>query len=151
MIEQLISRLKRDPDFVISRDPEGKKPYLLRWWITPRNCYFNIYLHKFVGSDKETPHDHPWWSISLALKGQAKEDSFTGDEVTEKEIYPGRLIVRGPQYIHRIKIGYEPLWTLFITGPVVRGWGFWKDGEFIPWRDFCDPDDRGKPRQEVQG
>ena len=39
------------------------KNYLSRWHIIPRNRYFNIYLHKFVGSDDDRAlHDHPWRS-----------------------------------------------------------------------------------------
>lgn len=35
---------RRKPDFVIG-DPAN--PYLLRWYVIPRNKVFNIYLHKF--------------------------------------------------------------------------------------------------------
>jgi hypothetical protein len=47
----------RPPDFVIG----GDSPYMLRWWIIPRNKFFNIYLHRFLRSDDDRAlHDHPW-------------------------------------------------------------------------------------------
>lgn len=30
-----------------------ERPYLLRWFIIPRNRFFNIYLHKFLRSDDD--------------------------------------------------------------------------------------------------
>lgn len=58
----------RYPDMVIG---EAIDPYLLRWWIIPRNRFFNIYLHKFMRSDDDRAlHDHPWaWNLSLIIKG----------------------------------------------------------------------------------
>lgn len=29
------------------------KPYLLRWFLIPRNPWFNIYLHKFLCDDDD--------------------------------------------------------------------------------------------------
>ena len=49
---------KRHPDFIVG----GKdNPYLLRWFVIPRNPVFNIYLHRFLRSDDDRAlHDHPW-------------------------------------------------------------------------------------------
>lgn len=59
---------KRWPDMVIG---DNDNPYLLRWYVIPRNRIFNIYLHKFVRSDDDRAlHDHPWsWNMSLIIKG----------------------------------------------------------------------------------
>ena len=49
---------------------EPEEPYLKRWFILPRNRWFNIYLHHFHRSDDDQAlHDHPWASVSILLKG----------------------------------------------------------------------------------
>lgn len=44
------------------------QPYLDRWIIF-RCRWFGILLHKFIGSDDECLHDHPWWFFVWILKG----------------------------------------------------------------------------------
>lgn len=29
-----------------------------------------------------------------------------------------------------------PLWTLVLVGPNHGDWGFWREGQFIPWRVY---------------
>ena len=140
--------LFRKPDFVIYSDADGKKPNLKRWYILPRSYYFNCYLHQFVGSDKRTPHDHPWWSLSITLWGGGKEKRYKDGKWKLNRLYPGRIFIRSAAYTHRVVIEAGPVWTLFITGPAIRSWGFWEDGEFIPWREFCDPEDKGRPKRD---
>jgi hypothetical protein len=64
----LIARAqRRSPDFVIGGD---ERPYLLRWWVIPRNKVFNVYLHLFLRSDDDRAlHDHPWANASMLLRG----------------------------------------------------------------------------------
>ena len=136
----------RAPDFIIGAG-RGEVPYLLRWYIIPRNRFFNIYLHKFLRDDDDRAlHDHPWHSLSIGLKGRYKE------------IMPGRWVMRRPgvpvfrraTHQHRIvlltdwkTLADRPVWTLFITGPKVRDWGFWCPQGFIPWQRFVDQKDHG--------
>lgn len=49
----------------------GKEnPYMIRWFVIPRNPWFNIYVHKFCRDDDDRAlHDHPWWFVSLVLSG----------------------------------------------------------------------------------
>jgi hypothetical protein len=50
--------VKRRPDFIIGG---ADNPYLLRWWIIPRNRWCNVYLHKILrDDDPRALHDHPW-------------------------------------------------------------------------------------------
>ncbi len=45
-------------------------PYMLRWYVIPKNPLLNIYVHKFLRSDEDRAlHDHPWWFVSLLLRG----------------------------------------------------------------------------------
>lgn len=147
--------MKRKPDFVIG---DHKDPYLLRWWIIPRNNFFNIYLHKFLRSDDpRAPHDHPWHSFSILLKGCMRErciERYIYDSDGEKVGYSvstkkvKRFMYRNAEYIHQILIKEgETAWTLFLTGPAIRKWGFHCLGfnrfKWVPWREFVGTDEGG--------
>jgi len=106
----------RKPDRIIGGN------YLYRWFRIPKNRYFNIFLHKFERSDDDRAlHDHPWYSISILLKGEMIEHRW-GDKV---RYIPRFLpIFRFAKFAHRIELVKGPVWTLFITGPRIRTWGF---------------------------
>lgn len=38
----------------------------------------------------------------------------------------------------------QSVWTLFLTGPKVRTWGFWCPKGFVPWFDFVKPEASGE-------
>lgn len=125
--------LRRDPDFVIG----GKvDPYLNRWWIIPRNSIFNIYLHQFIRSDEDRAlHDHPWPSLSLMLRGRMAKLSDRG----WRDIQAGQWRIRSPWFAHSLQLPQEMsglAWTLFITGPRLRSWGFHCPKGWVHWRDF---------------
>lgn len=169
----------RPPDVVLG---ELTNPYMLRWWVIPRNPYLNIYLHKFLRSDDDRAlHDHPWASMSILLSGQYNEEMPAdpqkwveeGDRRTVKKLrQPFRPIRRGANAIHRVELlpvvekqqawrwegncpsiqvpyekevltGLQPTWSLFITGPWRRGWGFWCPKGWRPWREFLAERERG--------
>jgi hypothetical protein len=140
----------RKPDFVIG---EGSNPYLLRWWIIPRNRFFNIYLHKICRSDDDRAlHDHPWWNISIILKGgywEVKPYAYHADGRAYGHAMPrwrgrGAIVFRRAEAAHRLQLSdgelwdSEPIpcWSLFITGPRVREWGFHCPQGWRHWKDF---------------
>lgn len=131
----------RPPDFVIGgRD----NPYMQRWWIIPRNRFFNIYLHKFLRSDDDRAlHDHPWVNVSYLLAGTYVEHSILAGGVHRAVCYrAGDLKFRWPSTAHRIEID-QPCWSLFITGPVVREWGFHCPAGWRSWKVFTSERDKG--------
>lgn len=120
--------------------------YLERWYIIPRNRWFNVYLHKFSGSDDgRALHDHPWWSVSVLLKGSLWEVTPHPEYKDWTKYRRVRRLIprfRRATALHRIvKPDHpEPAWTLFITGPRRREWGFQcPDG----WRSYREFDARG--------
>lgn len=132
----------RNPDFTIG---SVERPYLLRWWVIPRNRFFNIYLHQFLRSDDDRAlHDHPWINCSILLKGRYIEHRSDGQVLLRKPWRPWapwRLTFRFPTSSHRVELlrtdGWElPVWTLFVTGPRVREWGFWCPKGWIHWQRF---------------
>ncbi len=132
----------RPPDFVIGgRD----NPYLLRWWVIPRNRWFNIYLHHFLRSDDDRAlHDHPWWNVSILLDGSYTEHTIAQGGVNHRARYvDGDIRLRGATAAHRIELDEGSCWTLFITGPVLRNWGFHCPAGWRPWQQFVDGKDSG--------
>ena len=120
----------RAPDFVVGATSPGGA-YLRRWYVIPRNRWFNVHLHQFLRDDDDRAlHDHPWWSASLMLDGAYIEHTIAPGGIHRREmIEAGTLRVRSAAHAHRIELlarrgDRKPCWTLFITGPVVRRWGF---------------------------
>lgn len=143
---------RRSPDFVVGG---ALHPYLKRWWLIPRNRFFNIYLHQFLRSDDDRAlHDHPWFNLSILLRGYYIEVTPHGDKIRG----PGAVILRSPWSRHRIELLQagsvarlqklfphirQECWTIFITGPRLRDWGFHCPQGFVPWQKFTSPADKG--------
>lgn len=149
-----ISRIfHRPPDFIVGTEAD---PYLRRWWLIPRNRYFNIYLHQFLRDDEDRAlHDHPWNWCSILIMGAYIEVSDAGALL---RMAPGVLFSRAER-AHRIELlnkdmpfvdlldeknPREPAWTIFITGPVFRNWGFHCPQGWIPWERFTKPGAKGE-------
>jgi hypothetical protein len=118
---------------------KGKEPllidvdYMERWFIIPRNRFFNIYFHRFFGSDAPTPHDHPWVSMGIILEGEYLEHTPKGDF----KRHTGDVTLRLPSSLHWVEID-KPVYTLFITGPRVRRWGFECKDKWVDFREYID-------------
>jgi hypothetical protein len=139
----------RPPDFVIGTD---ESPYLKRWWVIPRNRFFNIYLHQILRSDDDRAlHDHPWWNVSIILKGGYWEHMPEGYYQISKIAYGdrekwrgrGAIVFRRARTAHRLELSSDarwekriPCWSLFITGPRIREWGFHCPQGWRHWKDF---------------
>lgn len=124
---------QRGPDVVIGG---AERPYLLRWYIVPRNRWFNIYLHKFCRSDDDRAlHSHPWrWNASWLLSGSYLEvlpaDPARPEAATTTALRAeGTLKFRWAESWHRVALfgpadDETPVWTLFLTllTPPTTGW-----------------------------
>jgi hypothetical protein len=116
------------------------RPYLLRWFLIPPNRTCNIYLHRFLGSDDPTPHDHPWNFVSIVLSGSYIEELPDGRRHRRRA---GHLGWRRAEHRHRVVLATDargaerPCTTLVITGRHRRDWGFWcAPGRFVPWPHY---------------
>ena len=121
---------------------------LERWWLIPRNRWFNIYLHHFLRSDDDRAlHDHMYVNVSILLSGSYFEHLADGTvemRMPWRPWYFWRLVPRLPKTAHRIElIDNSPVWTLFITGPRVREWGFHCPKGWVPWHIFTSGDKTG--------
>jgi quercetin dioxygenase-like cupin family protein len=133
----------RKPDFVVGGQ---ENPYMLRWWLIPRNPVFNIYLHQFLRSDDDRAlHDHPWFSFSICLQGEMLEHTIrAGGVKAVKRIKAGDVAVRTPWTAHRLELVSDTAMTVFITGPRIRPWGFHCPNGWVPWDRFVDDRDKGQ-------
>lgn len=122
--------------FIIGTEAD---PYLKRWFIVPRNPWFNIYLHHFHRSDDDRAnHDHPWRNMSILLHGSYFEHLGDGSVVLRDPTWKfWRWPRRNATWQHRVElIDGRKVWTLFITGRKVRVWGFYCQRGWIPWTEF---------------
>lgn len=145
LANHLIARTtRRAPDVIIGGRSD---PYLLRWHIIPRNPIFNVYLHHFMRSDDDRAlHDHPWTNVSILLRGGYTEHTIRAGGIhVRAERHAGRVKVRlFGTMAHRIELTTGPCWTLFITGPRYRNWGFHcAERGWIPWQEFTADEDSG--------
>jgi hypothetical protein len=128
----------------IIMDRIDNEPYLERYYIflKERTWFpFNAFLHKFLKSDPDDVHDHPWGYCTLILSGGYYEwipkINTLGEKFGEYRMWrgPGHFRVCRPNSFHRIELkpGVTP-WTLFFPGPHVREWGFLKgSNESTKW------------------
>lgn len=139
---------RRSPDFIIGGE---ERPYLIRWWIVPRNRFFNVYLHCFKRSDDDRArHTHPWlFNASWLLRNRYREWIGDGplDFIDRAE---GCIKFRWGPAAHRVELTDGDCWTVFITGPRIREWGFLCGPRFIHWKIFTGADS-GKPGEIGKG
>lgn len=143
MKDWLLKLLRWEPHFIIG----GKeRPYMLRWWLIPRNPFLCVYLHKFLRDDDDRAlHDHPWWFISIMLRGSYVEEVDGG----KRERRAPSVAFRRADHRHRVILPLDvagnkiPCWTLVIRGRVTREWGFWCPRGFVHWKEFVAPADHG--------
>ena len=121
--------------------------YLIRWIVFKSN-FFNFYIHKFLRSDRDDFHDHPWNFWTYIVEDFYFEESFNPETKQIHNLVRSprnyRLEYRKATDLHRVKL-YEdsyiqfivqPL-TICITGPRIREWGFLKDNKtWTPWREY---------------
>ncbi|MEP7150066.1 MAG: hypothetical protein ABI857_14395 [Acidobacteriota bacterium] len=148
MKDWLKKLLSGRPHFVIGGEGD---PYMLRWYVIPRNRRLNIYVHKFLRDDDDRAlHDHPWWFVSLILKGGYVEVTDKGPVTRDR----WSLAFRPATHRHRVELHRViepwagltvriPAWTIVVTGRSSRTWGFWCPKGFVPWHEFVDQNDEG--------
>ena len=118
----------------IIADRKDCKPYLERYYLFMRDRSptfpFNIFIHKFLESDPDDLHDHPWGYYTLILWGGYWEHFMREDKPVRVWRGPGYFGARKPTWRHRLELDKGmPCWTLFIPHQRVRQWGFWKAAE----------------------
>lgn len=171
MLERFVrGALERVSRHLPYREISGEKGVFLRKYLLYRTSQekdsVRIHLHHFLrGDEDKEPHDHPWsWAVSLILVGGYTEERLIpkpisyipfsrsgrlGFAMVKIPFKPFSINYIGLETKHRVTIPEgKDAWTLFISGPVVKSWGFYQclaqghdpSGyaevyDYIPWRD----------------
>ena len=127
-------------------DRVNDEPYLERYYVflKDRNRFpFNIFVHKFLKSDPDDVHDHPWPYATLILKGGywewTPQFDAQGNKINEvaKWCSAGSIRFAGANTYHRIEL--DPAvtcWTLFMPGIKQREWGFLVKNKWVQWQEY---------------
>lgn len=145
IIHALLSYFLGEPEPIDGHGLHGV--YLWRWTVLSSKR-FKIYLHHFVKDDwSRDLHDHPKNFISIGLWGSYTEYYMTNprimslagswwSDMPHKRTYRAPWFRHfGPNHTHRI-VDVKNAWTLVIVGRTSRRWGFWVDGEHVPWDQY---------------
>ena len=141
MLKQIANFLTKLGRQRIILDRESNEPYLERYYIflKERKLFpFNIFLHKFLKSDPDDVHDHPWPYATLILKGGYYEwipvFDTVGRKIGEFQTWrgPGSFRICSATSYHRIELDPNvECWTMFMPGPQRREWGFLVNNKWI--------------------
>lgn len=108
---------------------DGDGIYLTRWRIV-QTPWFGLMLHRMDGPDsRNTLHDHPWGFLSLILKGgyiERRLNPLTMSDVRERHRIRWVNRVRASDAHAIVELLRVPTWTLLVTGPRKRTWGYWE-------------------------
>jgi hypothetical protein len=99
--------------------------YCRRWYI--ETSIGSIRLHHWLKADDDRYfHDHPWSFITFVLKGGYTDITPEGNE------YMSTRMIKFRKAIHRhtVKPDEGGCWTIVISGPKIRKWGFWVNSKF---------------------
>jgi hypothetical protein len=145
MLLKLLDRLGRKR---IVMDRINDEPYLERYYLflkDRKRFPFNIFLHKFLKSDPDDVHDHPWPYATLILKGGYYEwlpqFNSKNEKIGELQVWrgPGHFRICGANSYHRIELapGVTP-WTLFMPGKQIRDWGFLVKNKWVQHEEYLE-------------
>ena len=113
-------------------DRHDKKPYLERYYLLFRDrnvAPFNIFLHKFLKSDPDELHDHPWNYRTVILYGGYWEHTVSG----KQWLGAGCSKFSKAESMHRIELdkNHPVCWTLFRPYKKSRSWGFMQNASWV--------------------
>ncbi len=143
MFLKLLERLGRKR---IVYDRVDNEPYLERYYLLFKDRErfpFNVFLHKFLKSDPDDVHDHPWPYATLILRGGYWEwrpqFNSRGEKTGEIARWCGAGSFRtaSAETYHRIELDPDvTCWTLFMPGPKQRDWGFLVRNVWVQWEQY---------------
>jgi len=121
----------------IIKDKDTDEAYLERYYLCLKDRTdfpFNIFIHKFLKSDPDDLHDHPWSYFTCILRGGYLEHTPSG------KFWRGPFTCKcgAPNDLHRIELNPQAgeCWTLFIPGKKIRKWGFMTDDGWIQHENY---------------
>lgn len=139
--EKFLNWLEQSDRRRIILDRASDEPYLERYYVflKDRTWFpFNVFIHKFLKSDPDDVHDHPWPYATLILRGGYYEwiPQFNGSGKMTCEVRKwrgaGHFRICSQNSYHRIELKEGvTAWTMFMPGPQKREWGFLVNNKWI--------------------
>ena len=143
MLKNLFKRLGR---YRVIMDRVDGEPYLERYYVFLRDRSwfpFNVFVHKFLKSDPDDVHDHPWPFATVILRGGYWEWRPLFDAQGRRQGETARWCGAGSfrtaraNTYHRIELDPDvTCWTLFMPGIKQRDWGFLVKNKWIQWEQY---------------
>lgn len=94
--------------------------YMRRWVV--KTPWFLLRLHHILRGDNDRHfHDHPFDFVSLILKGGYIEYTPNG---LPRIFDPGSVNAKKADQLHYLKLLSGSTWTVLVTSPYYRDWGF---------------------------
>lgn len=111
---------------------ERPGPLLRRWVLT--TPLGTLRLHHLVQPDVAHYHDHPWAFLSVVVRGWYVEEFPDGDRVRRGWL---SWAWRSERMVHRVaEVSPGGAWTIVLTGPRRKSWGFLALSHWVPWREI---------------
>ena len=140
-ISFILNKFKNIMDYFgryrLIKDRNNEDPYLERYYIFLKNRKsfpFNIFIHKFLKSDPDHLHDHPWSFISIPLYPGYWEYTENG----KRWRGPFNVKYCKASTMHRVELHekYNYCWSLFIPGKQFKDWGFKTNEGWVNNNDY---------------
>jgi hypothetical protein len=140
LVDWLIRRAKHAPYFhILGRNGAF---YMGRWWLIKMRPWlpFSVRIHHIALPDEDRDlHDHPFNYRTIILRGWYVEESIYG-KLHQRDA--GHTVANTAQTFHRIaQVSPGGVWTLFIMGRRINGWGFLVNSRKVPYRTYLGIDD----------
>lgn len=107
-----------------------------------------VRIHEVITSDDSRAfHDHPWTFLSIGLVGTYVEETpFVGIDGAvpppgapdnwHRTLRAPFINVKRATDLHVLAVPGRSVWTLFLSRPKTRSWGFAGPFGWLPWRSF---------------
>lgn len=130
-------------------DRLDNEPYLERYYLLNCRPYCRLVLHKFLKSDIDGLHDHPWGFENYVITGGYWEHTREG-KFWRGPGYQGKYPAN---YFHRIELDpqtTDEVWTAVLMGPKEKDWGFLNESnDWVQWEEFLNLKKRGADNVQV--
>lgn len=134
LLRTLLNFIDRQEEPRLVPRPCDGKVIFQRWHVF--DCFgWSVYIHEWHNDDQKSlgVHNHPWkHSLSLVLKGRFTESRVdlskppgASNHAVSKLTAPAFFYV-GPTTGHTVYNVQAHTWTIFLTSPRIKEWGFFK-------------------------
>lgn len=150
----LMKRCERKKSVFYIRGTEADSDAYMIRYIVFKSDWMCLYIHRFLRSDRDVHHDHPWNFLTYIISGSYEEEMLNpktgvtikttrkqGSVARRKFSDAHKVLLRRSWVPHDCKDA--PL-TICLMGPRRQDWGFWVDNpgylvpahKKVPWREF---------------